>query len=67
MTKNIVNKAFSLIDFAIWITIFSVMVIGFLAISSAQNKHRNFVADNLEKQLIQNKINKLTLLVFYQI
>jgi hypothetical protein len=61
MTKNIVNKAFSLIDFAIWITIFSVMVIGFLAISSAQNKHKNFVADNLEKQLIQNKINSYVL------
>jgi len=61
MTKKIVNKAFSLIDFAIWITIFSVMVIGFLAISSAQNKHKNFVADNLEKQLIQNKIKAYVL------
>ena len=49
--------AFSLIDFAIWITIFSVMVIGFLAVSSAQNKHKNFVADNLEKQKIRDKIN----------
>ena len=59
--KKFQNKGFSLIDFAIWITIFSVMVIGFLAVSSAQNKHKNFVADNLEKQKIRDKINSYVL------
>lgn len=59
--KKFQKKGFSLIDFAIWITIFSVMVIGFLAVSSAQNKHKNFVADNLEKQKIRDKINSYVL------
>ena len=55
------KSGFSLIDFSIWITIFSVMIIGFLAVSSAQNKHKNFVADNLEKQKILDKVNSYVL------
>ena len=59
--KKYQKSGFSLIDFAIWITIFSVMIIGFLAVSSAQNKHKNFVADNLEKQKILDKVNSYLL------